>query len=95
MTDFKDQMKTRKRILLEKDFISQQLKGVKGTILENNLTEDAFRLFEDTRKTRPELARKIEQAIVKAAQAGELKERIDIERMKIILQKANTGDFEI
>ncbi len=95
MTDFRKRVEEESRKLLEQDFISQQLKGMKSTILENHMTEDARMLFEDVRKTRPELAKMVEQAIVDAVQSKTMRDKIDAERMKAILQKANVGDFRL
>lgn len=70
------------------DFVKQQLEGVKKTVLQRCLTKEARERLGNVRVANPAVAEQIELALMEAAQAGQITEPIDDNRLKEILSRS-------
>ena len=70
------------------DFVKQQLEGVKKTVLQRCLTREARERLANIRAANPALSEQMELALMEAAQAGQITEPIDDERLKEILSRS-------
>ena len=71
------------------DFIKQQLESVKRTVMQRFLTREARERLANVRIANPQLAYQIENALVEAANLGQIPEPIDEEKLKEILSRAS------
>lgn len=70
------------------DFLQQQLEGMKKTVLQRCLTKEARERLGNVRVANPALAEQVELALIEAAQAGQITEPIDDERLKEVLSRS-------
>ena len=72
------------------EFVQRQLDSAKHTVIQRFLTKEARERLNNVRAAKPELVETVELAIVEAVQAGSLREEIDEEKLKHILEQAST-----
>ncbi len=75
----------------------QQAEQQKKALLRKHLTDGARKRLNTVQMSKPEFGEKVEQQILALAQSGRVRERIDEEQMKELLQelKPDSKSFDI